>query len=331
MVFFNYIEFFERRGINYRTDGPNVSKGHVAIHCPFCGPADPSEHMSVAINGAGWRCWRNAEHSGAKPHKLLMALGLTRPQADVEVGEQAPAIEDDLVGQVSKLMGMDGTPLIRPGPLVLPPEFRVLRRSMLAIPYINYLLRRGMILEHAQQFGPLYYAFDGDFSGRILFPVHDLVGRIMGWTGRHVGRNTLRYKDQGPIKDYLWRGDRIGQHGAHTLVLCEGPFDALKVSILGMPLGITATCCFTSAPSVGQMTALRLAMQTFRVLTLFDEGNEAAGFRVAELLPGVTPVSLPRGVKDPGELRDLSFLMPFAGAQRGAGPARRAGGYHRGL
>lgn len=324
---FDYLAFFEARSVFVRTTGPNVSKGHVAIHCPFCGSADPSEHMSVAISGAGWRCWRNAEHSGTKPHRLLIALGLTHVQADAAVGEQAPALTDDLVGQVSKLLGMDApTELLPPQPLELPPEFRVLTRTMLAMPYINYLAARGYTLDQVKDFGPLYFATNGDFAGRIIFPVHDDRKRLMGWTGRHVGKSTLRYKDEGPIKNYLWRGDRLHEHGAHTLVVSEGPFDALKVSVLGKSLGITGTCFFTSAPSTAQLTALRLAMPTFRhVMAMTDSGNETTAYRIADLLPGVIPVRLPDGVKDPGVLRDLAFL----GAERDAGRPKARVGHHR--
>lgn len=324
---FDYIAWFESRGIFIRTTGPNVSKGHVAIHCPFCGPADPSEHLSVAINGAGWRCWRNGEHSGSKPHRLLMALGLTRAQANAEVGEQAPALADDLVGQVSKLLGIDTPEPQPPQPLDLPKEFRTLYRTALAMPYVNYLSRRGFTLEQVNDFGPLYFATEGDFSGRIIFPVHDFRHRLMGWTGRHVGKNTLRYKDEGPIKNYLWRQDTLARFEPDTLVVSEGPFDALKVSVLGKPSGITGTCFFTSSPSAAQLTALRLIAQSFtQVFALTDVGNETAAYRIAELLPGVIPIRLPDGVADPGVLRDLLFLE----ARRGAGRPKARAGHHRG-
>src|SRR6185503_11264139 len=32
-----------QHGVPYATRGPNVARGAIAVKCPFCGPADPSE------------------------------------------------------------------------------------------------------------------------------------------------------------------------------------------------------------------------------------------------------------------------------------------------
>lgn len=317
MVFFKWQQLFEERGIHYVTSGPNVSKGHCAIHCPFCGDGDQSEHMSVSLTSDGWRCWRNpTEHAGLKPHRLLIALGLSPAAAVALVGDQAPPVQSDFLSQVQGMLEPSSTPMLDPVVLEEPNEFRGLEEYTTAsAPYIRYLNSRGLSLSDATFFF-LRYAISGEQAGRIIFPVKNFSGELMGWTGRAISkRNTLRYKDEGPIKDYLWRQNDLMNMIGDTLVVCEGPFDALKVCSLGKFQNITATCVFTSAPSPSQRTALRLLRSNFkRIVVVFDVGNEPAALRLSGTLPFVNFAFLPVGVKDPAELLNLRFLLEKSGS-----------------
>ena len=316
MPIFKWIDFFEERGIHYVTSGPNVSRGHCAIKCPLCGEGDQSEHMSVSLTSDGWRCWRNpTEHAGLKPHRLLIALGLSPAAAAALVGYQAPPVQVDFLSQVQGMLEPAAPIVQQLFVLVEPKEFRLLDRLTVASRlYVNYLLNRQLGLPDVQSFG-LRYAISGEFAGRILFMVYGTDGQLMGWTGRAISKqNLLRYKDEGHIKDYLWRQDELLKVGGDTLVVCEGPFDALKVCVLGKALGITATCVFTSAPSAAQLLVLRSLKSAFRrIVVVFDVGNEPAALRLSGTLPFVNFVFLPVGVKDPAELLDLRFLLEKSG------------------
>jgi hypothetical protein len=43
-----WLDIFRQHHVDFVEGGANVSKGYVAVHCPFCGPADESHHLSVS-------------------------------------------------------------------------------------------------------------------------------------------------------------------------------------------------------------------------------------------------------------------------------------------
>src|SRR5262245_59631880 len=71
---FDWPQFLTRNRIPFVTEGKNTPRGSIGIKCPFCGVADPSEHMVIRLSGKGWRCWRDQSHSGSSPERLIQAL-----------------------------------------------------------------------------------------------------------------------------------------------------------------------------------------------------------------------------------------------------------------
>src|ERR1700678_739755 len=101
---FDWVAFLSSRNIHYETRGPNVAHGNVTVHCPFCGPADSSTHMSISIEGHGWRCWRNHSHKGKNPVRLVQAiLGCSWEVANATVGNSSYIPSDFLSNVNAKL------------------------------------------------------------------------------------------------------------------------------------------------------------------------------------------------------------------------------------
>lgn len=327
---FDWMGFLDGYGVKYITRGANVARNHVSIHCPFCGSEDPSEHMSINFAQGGWKCYRKPlEHYGKNPARLVAAvLNIPKDQADRIVGNSV-YVPDDLVGEVNRLIGRKvseaGTRF-----LPMPDEFRPLtfkRRS--SRPFIAYLERRGFTerdIDRMYERHGLMYAVDGKQRHRIIFPVeHD--GQLVTWTGRDIYDSELRYKTLstdpeverypalGPISDFLLWHDDIAE-GGETLVLCEGPFDALKVRTLGRGRGIYATCAFTAQFSASQMEALYDVAPRFkRRVLLLDRGTLATAMKMAAELRAlqIVPRAVPKGFKDPGEFRDARDLLGAIG------------------
>jgi hypothetical protein len=262
---FDFERFFEQNGISFATSGSNVSRGNVAIHCPFCGSADEGQHMSVNLHGQGFRCFRRPDHRGKNPARLVQAiLGCT--------WERAQAL----------LMTK------------------------------RYNLR---------------YATQGPYKRRVIFPI-TFEGKLVSWTGRAIDKGTeIRYKTLsadperatregcgqalGPITDYLLWYDRVMSADADTLIICEGPFDACKVDVLGRREGIVATCVFTSRPTNRQIELLHTMLPRFkRKYLLLDRGTLPTQLAVqGELVGlGLQLAELPRGLKDPGQFVDRQQL-----------------------
>lgn len=300
--------------IEYVTTGPNVGPGFIAVHCPLCGADDPSEHMTIHLNGTRWRCWRNPSHRGTNAAYLLaLLLGISTPQAAALIGRDAlAALPEDFLGAVNERMG--GAPKAAPEALALPAEFRPIRPSPTAAKYIAYLARRGFKRQDIMRMSERYdmrFATRGDYHGRIIFLVYH-EGDLIAWTGRSIYATAfLRYDSEGELsKTILWH-DQLERSSADTIVLCEGPFDALKVSVLGRPHGIVGSCFFTAAPTDAQVRLLYRLLPRFRNrFLMLDEAATTTTLRVApELGPmGVIPLHLSRKYKDPGELDEAGLL-----------------------
>jgi hypothetical protein len=324
---FDWRAFLSSNRIAYVSSGPNVSKGSVAIHCPYCGSADPSEHLVIRLNGKGWFCWRNKLHRGGSPVRLVATLlGCSFEQAAKLTGYTQYLPPSDFLGAVKALLyPKDAKEDQRV--LEFPEEFHPLRVGSGRL-YWNYLFNeRGFdnddIAAMTREYD-IHYCMRGAYSRRIIFLVYNL-GKLVGWTGRSVDRTAfIRYRTLsqekekaekegyepaiGPINDYLlWYDDLIEESEndpSLTLMLCEGPMDGLKVNILGRKHGIRATCLFTSSPTPSQMELLYELVPRFKRSFLFlDRGMQHQAMRLqAELRALAVEVAEPPG-KDPGDLR----------------------------
>lgn len=328
---FDWIRFLESRHIPYVTTGPNVARGRVAVKCPFCGHDDPSEHMGIDLHNVRWGCLRRSDHRGGKPERLVAALAnCSLDQAFSITGNQR-YIPDDFHAKIQGALKPPPDISERDG-LELPAEFKKFADVPSARPFIRYLeddsrggFKRSDIMRFTRDFD-IYYAKQGGYRYRIIFTIW-LNGKLCCWTGRAIFPTKLRYRALSIDKDkaacdghlpalaatadlLLWYDDLM-QSEANTIVLCEGPFDALKVRLLGERRGITATCFFTMNSSRQQVALLSGLLPRFkRRLLLLDQGTLVNALAVQGALSGlgIEIAQLPPGIKDPALLHDLAFL-----------------------
>lgn len=326
---FDWLRFLESNSIHFRTTGANVSRGYVVVKCPMCGTEDHGEHMSINLNSGGWRCFRRPEaHRGGNPAGLVAALlGVSREAAGAIVGQNVH-IPDDTLGAVRGLLNPAAEPIR--ARIRMPPEFKPIRDQRSGKRYREYLagptrkFRASEIERLTDEYG-LRYCTEGKFRGRIIFPVW-YNGDLVSYTGRTIYPDQeLRYltlstdpeKDDppawGPINDYLLFYDQLIENAddCDTLILCEGPFDALKVSVLGRRHGIDATCFFTAAPTQAQIYMLNDLVPTYRHRYLMlDAGTLATALRTQLDMQAldIHVLTLPKSLKDPGLLTEKQLL-----------------------
>lgn len=332
---FDWIDFLQTYNIDYVTQGPNVAKGNVYIKCPMCGSDDPSHHMGIAIDGSGWACWRNQRHRGRSPVHLVALLARVSFARAAEIAHFESSVPGDLVSSVYELLSSDKRRSDDVRTLKLPTCFRAFKNTPTAALYIQYLHQRGFKRKHIFQFTDFYgmrYSAIGAFKARIIFPVY-FEGKLVSWTGRTVYRdkNLVRYKtlttkpDRAEAQNlqpaidpishhFLWFDDLMSGRD-ETLVLVEGPFDALKVRYLGQKYGVTSTCFFTSAPTKAQIDLLHDIVPRFEnVYLVMDEGMHVSSMYIRDALASlnVFNLRLPSGYSDPGELdeKGLKRLLP---------------------
>ena len=324
---FDWQIFLNEHNVHYVTDGPNCPKGDVAVRCPFCGD-DPSEHMAINIDGAGWHCWRNRSHAGKSPVKLIQAiLHCSFDQARLLAGHTTN-IPSNFLEQVQAQMAPSTITAPR-DPLKFPREFKPLEDKPLARPYLRYLINRGYGHPKSltRNYG-LHYCTHGAFGGHIIFPVY-FQNQLVSWTGRTITDHGLRYKSLtttpekakeegtpvaiGPIGHYLLWFDELSKLEGDTICLCEGPFDALRINYLADWYGVRATCFFTNSPSAQQIELLHELLPKYkrRILLLDAEGTLPHQIRIQSNLSElkIELGKLPKGVADPGELETADALF----------------------
>lgn len=324
-----WVRFLEANHIAYDTRGKNVSGNHVAISCPWCGSADPSRHLAINLDGAGWHCWRNRQHRGRSPVQLICALiHCSVADAKTIAGERNSIVPENLAEMVQNLM----QPYNEEVPsLIKPAEFRPFQGQYTSQRFVQYMRTRHFPapLEELTKQHDIFYCVSGPFFGRVLFMVRSPEGDLRAWSGRSIyPHEKLRYKTEGPAGDYLLWLDKLFKSPHRDLILCEGSMDALKVSVLGKPLGLAATCCFTSTPTKRQIDWLYQLRPLYRnIYVMLDHGEVANTLWTAGALEPlrIKPLWLPPSLKDPGELRDSAQLKSIVELGRATNRLAEAG------
>ena len=308
---FNFRQFFDSNQIPYITHGPNVAHGNLNLRCPFCGPDDPSHHMGINPKTGDWGCWRNPDHRGKKPFRLIKALtNLPSLRVQEIIGEPSIDVDTDLKSVIDKLR--PGTSKeVRKAPLSMPNEFKPITLSASARRFISYLNVRGyenVYLTHLRELYDIRYAYLGDYYDRIIFPIR-LNGALVNWSARTIHSNgEPRYKqlpreDTSHVSsDLIWNFDDLQANKGQVLFITEGPFDALKIDLFGSGR-IRATCVFGSNVSEAQRDLITMIAPNFqRITVLMDTSNLT--LRAMSVLANLDPKVgvLPYGRKDPGEL-----------------------------
>jgi DNA primase len=179
--------------------------------------------------------------------------------------------------------------------------------------FLEAMQKLGLSVEQLEAAGLAMKRDDGTprarFWGRLLFPIHDLRGRVVGFGGRVIGDGEPKYLNS-PESEIFHKGRLLYNlhHARHPIrkaehaLLVEGYFDVLRLVLAGVehvvaPLGTGFTA------DQGKL----LRRFTARVTLLFD--SDAAGLRATfrtadELLRAgvsVAVATMPEG-EDPDTL-----------------------------
>ena len=305
----NWIDLLDDNHIDYVTRGPNTKRGEVSVQCPWCGQDDPSHHLGISIDREAWGCHRNPSHRGKGPIRLVQALlGCSQAQARLVVAQYGAADPETLDDALKALEGTSDhyKPVEAPPEnLHFPLEFRNIKAHGTSRRFYEYLRHRGfhepsaLIQQHK-----LKCCSVGRWKDRIIIPIyHDT--KLVAWTGRAIQKNleAPRYLSTSQaIKTTIFNYDEL-LTGGDTLIVTEGPFDALKVDFYGAKLGARATCVFGTSITIDQISLIRKVSRKFnRTVLLLDKDAVEVSFTTMDWLPHATMGTLPVGVSDPGDL-----------------------------
>lgn len=281
MAKLDWARFFRQHGVQYVEEGPNVKRGNLNIRCPFCGPNDPSHHMGVDPKDGAWACWRQSEHRGRSPVRLVARiLNITYHAARVMLGigpEEDPSEFEEIARSLKD--GWSPKDVAEADKeLKLPGELREVYASGLSKRFADYIVSRHFRAADLRDFCELYgirCAWVGEWKDRIFIPIF-LQGTLVSWTSRAIGDALIRYKDLDkersiiPPKQTLYNYD-FASEGGHTLLVVEGPIDVLKLDYYARGFGVRAVGLFTKTIGDSQrFLLLELAPKFQQVVFMLD-------------------------------------------------------------
>lgn len=316
---FDWRALLDKQRIHYIERGANVKRGEINIQCPWCGAADPSQHLGLNLTSGWYSCWRQRQgHSGKSPLRLLMRLlridyRAARELAGLGEGYIDPEGFDALAARIMGRLGV-----IEPTPevikqLELDPAFIPIEDRPLTRRWFDYLWRR-----HFEQIEGLcerYMLHADRRSVRVIMP-YSADGRLVTWTGRALGPARVRYLDLPrddsliPAKETLYLFDHAAE-GGDVLCVVEGPIDALKIDMYGHEYGMHAVALSTNSISREQLYMLEELAPKYREVLVMMDAKTEYGFvdsmrlkeELATLGQHVSIAETPFGRSDPGELR----------------------------
>lgn len=283
--------------VPWRDRGANCSRGHVNITCPWCGPADPSYHLTISEENGAYFCYRvPLSHSGWSLPWLLIHLGVDHDQIDSLVEQHSDRrVPRVLVAEPAVPVAWDRFP--RAG------------ESEAALAYVRsrgYQSPR----ETCRRFD-LRFTLAGRFAWRVLFPLTHH-GVVTGLTGRAVrAATTPRYLTNDPIAGSLYLPSGPPVPETRLLLAFEGPTDAMAAASQSAisevcPIGLLGTAIPAERKLHISALVRRTRSASFAYCPDRDQSVSDTYRIIAELeeIPGVaaTRQPPPAGYKDVGAM-----------------------------
>lgn len=184
-----------------------------------------------------------------------------------------------------------------------------------------YFMERGIHEATARHFGIGYFRGTPPFGRRIVAPLHDAVGTLVGHIGRAIDEGiSPRYLFQRGVRrsELLFNLHRVKRSGADTVVVVEGIFDALAVHQVGVSNVVSTLGCEVTENQRALLSRFR------RILVLFDA--DPAGLTAAQKLErefgrAVLRLELPKA--DPASLKGVLLERVIRGAEKTADATSR--------
>ena len=210
----------------------------------------------MSVHDRAWYCCKNVDgHRVLTPHRLVQALlGCSYIDAEAIVKSDSSFVpnDGDFLNRLQALFAPSATrdPIPIERSLKVPYEFRPVEDVGKGRMFVSYLEKRGFDYEDIPRLVTDYQLrycvsdsfLRGQYANRLIFLI-TIDQQLVSWTGRHIGSSRLRYNSLSTedaelparlsLKNTVLWYDRLRQINDGTLVVCEGPFDALKVNYLG--------------------------------------------------------------------------------------------------
>jgi DNA primase len=202
--------------------------------------------------------------------------------------------------------------------LELPKNFRKIEPYGVTGRFFEYMESRGFTEKEVLQVCERYKlkcCLSGDWKDRIIVPIY-IDGKLVSWTGRSIHKEAfLRYRnlevEQSVIqpKHTVFNFDEaFGVRPGDTLYILEGPFDVIKLDYYLRNTDNRAVGMFNMTPTEEQVSLFSDLNDGFKkFIVLLDNGELFSSTKLLSTLSFLGHIrlgSLPKGVKDPGDLTE---------------------------
>ena len=306
-------ELLSSQAIHWVDRGPSITRGNIAIQCPWCGNADPSQHLSLNEESGAYNCWRVTGHGGHSPYYLLRALGIRGDLTDLITlyGGTSPRIERERPQADLNIFAK---------------RWATFRPAALDAEARDYLRLRGFWnpVRTANRFD--LRVASGHHAGRLWFPFY-YGNDVAGYTGRSMRGHQIRYMTEA-ASTYLYL-PRLPYDTDRLILLVEGPLDALRLADATEDRYdlLTAALCGLSLTPDKRLQLWSLAKLIPQVFIVPDstvsvqDANRlrkelhALAYGQGIVEARVRRLDLPPGIDDPGEMtgEDIELWLRATG------------------
>lgn len=180
--------------------------------------------------------------------------------------------------------------------------------SISRLPLTDFLLKKDYTLDKLIDLGLSSTMSSDIFTDRIMFPLHDLNGNVVGFSGRIYQTNDDRKYINSKESEIFKKNNLLyNYHRAHeklkkqdSIIIMEGFFDVIRADTIGV-----TNCVATMGTALTKQHIEILKKITNNIILCFDgdEAGEKATIRAIPLLEsqGITPKIIRLEEKDPDE------------------------------
>ena len=234
-------QYLDDLGIEYSEVGEkNVTDNHVEIKCPFC-EEDPSKHLGINLDSGVFHCWiceepgnltkliQKLEGISWRESKEKAAIISSNYNVDGSFRERADKVIKKMSKGFEKKSGK-----IMYEKISLPKGSKPTWDSKLQL-VKRYMNERKLSIEMQKKYN-LYYCISGYYRNRLIIPINNSIGDLIGFTARDmIGKENVKYlNNKGFQKMNHLYGLNVFSGG--IIYLVEGCLDAIRMEEGGVAL-----------------------------------------------------------------------------------------------
>ncbi|MDY0315702.1 MAG: CHC2 zinc finger domain-containing protein [Bacteroidales bacterium] len=306
---FDLFEFLDSEEVDYSTDTKNVGSGWVGISpCPSC--SDTSYHFGLNIERKTGHCWVCG--FTCSPIKFISLIkGISYKDAIQYVLDEANIGEEDLEYQILNILNYKEPEESKKveKKIVLPDCTEITSKMIKHNPAIhNFFKARKLNKNHVTEY-KLKIALSGWERGKLVIPIRyrkrTVAYQIRSFTNRF-------FKNEGPIKHYLYRMDRVKKN--KRVLIVEGWTDYVITYDFLQKFNLTEYAVTTGFSKIitDEQISLLMKKNPKEVISLLDYDAWDQYHELTHRLHCDSSVLIPPRNKDPGGMTEWEFLKMFS-------------------